>query len=78
MAKKQKIQEVYVVNPKIGERYYFKFAGSKRFGPIIALEENLTKSTGHAWFWMLDDAEGAKSSKYPISIYNISKKVTDV
>lgn len=74
MAKNKKPQEIYVVKPVIGEKYYFKFAGMRMYGPITSLSDSLTKIYGHAWYWFTCDAEGEKSSKYPISIYNISKK----
>jgi hypothetical protein len=79
MAKIKKDQQIYVIKPKIGERYHFRFAGSPMFGPILSLDENLTKHYGYPWFWMTDDQDRNKSkSKYPISIYNISKDIKDV
>lgn len=78
MAKNKKEQKIYVVKPKIGEKYYFRFAGSPMYGPLLELNESLTKTYGYAWFWFTCDADGAKSCRYPISIYNISKNSTDV
>lgn len=78
MAKNNKPQEIYVVKPKIGEKYYFRFAGTRMYGPITSMCESLTKSHGFAWYWFLCDKEGLKSHKYPVSIYNISKKEEDV
>jgi hypothetical protein len=49
------------------------------YGPIISLNDNLTKHYGHPWYWMHDDSDrNATKSKYPISIYNISKDIKDV
>jgi hypothetical protein len=79
MAKNKKEQKIYVVKPKIGEKYHFRFAGSPMYGPIISLNENLTKHYGHAWYWMLDDADCNQTGcRYPVSIYNISKDLKDV
>lgn len=78
MAKDKKIQEIKVKNPKIGEKYFFKFAGSTMYGPIIDTCNSLAKIHGHSYFWFINEREGRKSSKYPISIYNISKNEKDV
>ncbi len=79
MAKTKKEQRIYVIKPKVGERYHFRFAGSPMFGPIISLNESLTKHYGHAWFWMTDDKDrNGTKCKYPVSIYNISKDIKDV
>jgi hypothetical protein len=79
MAKNKKEQTIYVVKPKIGEKYHFRFAGSPMYGPIISLDDNLTKHYGYPWYWMNDDSDrNATKSKYPISIYNISKDIKDV
>ena len=42
MAKTKKEQQIYVIKPKVGERYHFRFAGSPMFGPIESLNESLT------------------------------------
>jgi hypothetical protein len=77
MAKNLKVPTISVPNPKIGEIYYFKFAGSLFTGPIIELDKPLTKMHGHAWYWMSDNCEKlnkqGKKTTYPISIYNIFK-----
>lgn len=79
MAKKNKEQKIYVVNPKVGERYHFRFAGSPMFGPIVELNEKLSEHYGHAWFWMTDDKDrNCTQCRYPVSIYNIFKNVEDV
>jgi hypothetical protein len=78
MAKNKKPQEIYVVKPVIGERYYFRFAGTLMYGPILSMCDSLTKMNGHAWYWFTCDKEGIKTCKYPVSIYNISKKLEDV
>lgn len=78
MANNKKEQKIYVVKPKIGETYHFRFAGSLRYGPILKLNESLTKLYGHAWYWFTCEASGEASRRYPVSIYNISKKAEDV
>ncbi len=74
MAKIKKEQKISVSNPKIGNRYHFKFAGSPMYGPIIALDKNLTKHYGYPWYWMTADNDKI-ICKYPISIYNIFNKI---
>jgi hypothetical protein len=78
MAKNKKEPQIYVVKPIIGERYYFRFAGTRMYGPITSLCEKLTKLHGFPYYWFVADAEGKKSCNYPVSIYNISKKLEDV
>ncbi len=78
MAKNKKEPAIYVVKPKIGERYYFRFAGTRMYGPITSICEKLTKHYGFPYYWFKCDAEGKKSCNYPVSIYNISKKLEDV
>jgi len=79
MAKDKKEQLIHVARPKIGERYYFRFAGSLMFGPILSRNDNLEKTYGYAWFWMNSDVDphGSKST-YPVPIYKISKNMKDV
>lgn len=79
MAKIKKEQKISVANPKVGQKYHFRFAGSPMYGPIISINENLTKQYGYAWFWMTDDADRNRTAcRYPVSIYNIFNKEKDV
>lgn len=81
MAKKNKNKCIEVKNPKIGQKYRFKFAGSVLYGPIVGIVEDLTLSQGCKYFWMVEEnpeynaisPKGAKPTKYPISIYSILK-----
>ena len=79
MAKDKKEPKIYVVKPKVGESYYFKFAGSTMFGPIISLIEPLTKLHGIPYYWMAEKSDrSAKKCVYPISIYKIYKDLNDI
>lgn len=78
MAKNKKDLKISVPNPKIGQKYYFTFAGSTMYGPIHSQCEKLTETYGYPYFWFTNDADGKKSSNYPISIYNIFKNREDV
>lgn len=78
MAKNKKELKINVPNPKVGQKYYFRFAGSKMYGPISSQCEKLTATYGYAYYWFTNDADGIKSSHYPISIYNIFKNQEDV
>ena len=78
MAKDKKELKMYVVKPKIGENYYFKFAGSIMFGPIISLNDELTKLHGIPHYWMTQKSDkSAKKCTYPVSIYKIFKDFND-
>jgi hypothetical protein len=78
MAKDKKEPKIYVVKPKIGENCYFKFAGSIMFGPIISLNEELTKLHGIPHYWLTQRSDkSAKKCTYPVSIYNIFKDLND-
>ena len=78
MAKDIKPPKIYVVKPKIGTEYYFKFAGSLMFGPIVSLNDALTKLHGVPHYWMTQKSDkSVKKCMYPISIYKIFKDLTD-
>lgn len=86
MAKKNKERCIEVKNPKIGQSYRFKFAGTIMYGPIIEIIEDLSASMGCKYYWMVEEnpaynalsPKGAKPTKYPISIYSILKDKKDV
>jgi len=78
MAKDIKPPKIYVVKPKIGTDYYFKFAGSRMFGPIVSLNDALTKLHGVPHYWMTQKSDkGIKKCMYPVSIYKIFKDLND-
>jgi hypothetical protein len=78
MAKNIKEPKIYVVKPKIGENYYFKFAGSIMYGELVSLNDALTKLHGVPHYWMNEKADrSAKKCIYPISIYKIFKDLND-
>lgn len=78
MAKDKKELKAYVVKPKIGEDYYFKFAGSIMYGPITSLNEALTKLHGVPHYWMTQKSDkSVKKCTYPVSIYKIFKDLND-
>jgi hypothetical protein len=78
MAKDKQEPKMYVVKPKIGENYYFKFAGSIMYGELVSLNEALTKLHGVPHYWMNEKSDKSdKKSIYPISIYKIFKDLKD-
>lgn len=78
MAKDKKELKIRVIKPKIGENYYFKFAGSTMHGPMVSLIESLTKLHGIPHYWMSEKSDkSVKKCVYPISIYKIFKDLKD-
>ena len=67
MAKKKTPQTIYVKNPKIGKKYWFKFIGSWSIGTLIKSNPKLEEHYGEPWFTL----ETKDGMKYPISIFNI-------
>jgi hypothetical protein len=70
MAKKQPPRKITVKNPKIGTKYYFRFAGSIYYGPILEICEGLSKTTGIKYYLMTAEFENNKT-RYPIAINEI-------
>lgn len=63
-----KIQrKITVKSPKIGEKYYFNFAGSTLFGILLKESKSLSKHYNEKWYTMELDG-----TKYPISIREIA------
>jgi hypothetical protein len=78
MAKDKKEPKIYVVKPKIGENYYFKFAGILMYGQLVSVIDSLTKLHGVPHYWMNEKSDkSAKKCVYPISIYKIFKDLND-
>ena len=78
MAKDKKELKIRVIKPKIGENYYFKFAGSIMHGELVSLNEALTKLHGIPHYWMNEKSDrSVKKCVYPISIYKIFKDLND-
>ena len=67
MAKKQPPRKITVKNPKIGTKYYFRFAGSVYYGPILEMCEGLSKTTGIKYYLITADFENNRT-RYPIAI----------
>ena len=75
--KKKEIKVIHVKKPKIGETYFFFFAGSINSGVITRISEKLTKHYGYDYFIIEATSQGSKGDarifKYPVSIYDIRK-----
>lgn len=71
MAKKKQKEKIRVSKPKVGEKYYFKFAGSILEGTLNEVNEKLSNHYGHAWY-LFSRQENGKTMRYPASIYNIA------
>ena len=67
MAKKKIQRAITVKSPKIGEKYYFSFAGSTLFGILTKESKSLSKHYNEKWYTMESDG-----TKYPISIREIA------
>lgn len=74
MARKKVEKPVFVKNPKIGQSYYFRFAGSILHGKLLRKDEDLSRVYSYPWFF-LEDLDGWK---YPTSLDKISKKKSDL
>mgnify|MGYP001093670737 CR=1 FL=1 len=70
MAKKKQ-EAIKVKSPKIGDEYFFVFAGTIMFGKIVNVSEKLTKIYGQKWYTMTSKEDG-HSVRYPVSSYNIA------
>ena len=77
MAKKKQEEKIRVSKPKIGEKYYFRFAGSVLDGTLDEVNEKLTKHYGHKWF-LFSREDGGKVMRYPASIYNIANTESEL
>jgi hypothetical protein len=74
MAKKKKTTEkIYVKNPKVGESYYFRFAGCVRYGELLGINKNLTNAQKK--YFKLIDKEGII---YPVNHSHISKNPKNI
>jgi len=86
MAKKNKINIIEVKNPKIGECYRFRFAGSVMYGPVVEYMKDFSESHDCKYYWMVEEnpernslsPKTRKPTRYPIPIYNILKNKKDV
>jgi|TARA_R110002167_G_scaffold305649_1_gene509997 hypothetical protein len=67
MKKKKDIEKIYVKKPKVGEIYWFMFAGSVIFGTLIRPLDKLTAHYGEPWYML----KGNNGIKYPVSIFKL-------
>ena len=63
--KKSEIKKIYVKKPKIGESYWFWFAGGITHGVLMEKDEKLTDHYNEPWYMLIDK----KGTKYPVSIF---------
>ena len=73
MAKKKQTQTIRVKKPKIGESYYFRFAGAIMNGILDEPSESLTRQYKVKWFWIKCE-HPERTVRYPVSIYDLSDK----
>lgn len=86
MAKKKQENIIEVKNPKIGECYRFRFAGSTMYGPIVEYIKDLSISQNCKYYWMVEknpertslSPKAQKPTRYPVAIYDILKDKKDV
>lgn len=67
MAKKKTQRQITVKSPKIGGKYFFRFAGSVLEGAIIKESKSLSKHYAEKWYTIESDG-----TKYPVSIREIA------
>jgi hypothetical protein len=65
MTKKKNPKKIYVKKPKVGQSYWFWFAGTITFGELYDDAPGLTKHYGEPWYMLIDK----KGTKYPVSIF---------
>lgn len=80
--KKKEPPKIWVKRPKIGEKYWFYFAGSWEYGTLVAESESLTKHYGEPWYTvekMTRNARGeqGRNMRYPVAIWNLRKQERD-
>lgn len=80
MAKKKIENKIHVKNPKIGEDYYFYFAGGWLHGKCVGISQKLTDHYGCNYYkfetfndYMVKGEVTPRLMRYPIAIYNIKK-----
>lgn len=74
--KKRECKRIFVKSPKIGETYYFYFAGGWDKGVLSNVDEKLTDLYNEKWF-MLENHNGVRTMRYPVSIYDIRDNFKD-
>lgn len=68
MAKrKKKDEKIFVKKPKIGESYWFWFAGGIIYGKLYEKCEKLTNHYNEPYYKLIDN----KGTKYPVSIFKL-------
>lgn len=77
MAKKKESKKIiFVKSPKIGEEYYFYFAGGWELGILSKSDDKLSEHYNEKWF-TLENYSGSRLMKYPVSIYNLRLNLED-
>lgn len=71
MAKKKLPRKITIKNPKIGTKYYFRFAGSTYYGKLVNNCEELSEKVGIKYF-MFTSSEDNNKTRYPIAINEIA------
>jgi len=78
MAKKNQPRKITVKNPKIGTKYYFRFAGSVYYGPLVDTCLELSEKAGTKFYMFTSESEGGRKTRYPISIHEIARNNEDL
>lgn len=78
----KKIRIATIKNPKIGNKYFFIFAGSIVYGTYIEECTSLSKQHGHLHMWFHMDGDKpnvhGKLMTYPISITCVANNLKDL
>lgn len=67
MGKKKKENKIFVKKPKVGESYWFWFAGTITYGELYDSADGLTKHYEEPWYMLIDK----NGTKYPTSIFSL-------
>jgi|TARA_R110002096_G_scaffold37605_4_gene104362 hypothetical protein len=65
--KKSEIKKIYVKKPKIGESYWFWFAGGITHGVLMEKDEKLTDHYNEPWYIL----QSKSGMRYPIGIFKL-------
>lgn len=67
MTKNKQSETIFVKKPKIGESYWFWFAGGITHGVLMNQDEKLTAHYNEPWYIL----QAKSGMRYPVSIFKL-------
>jgi len=67
MTKNKQSEKIYVKRPKVGESYWFWFAGGITNGVLMEKDEKLTEHYNEPWYIL----QSKSGMRYPVSIFTL-------